>query len=194
MPFFSMVRRPRVETRRDTQRRSASIQKRWVCRFGRKRRRFLLLAWETRLPTATLLPVTSQTRLIKVPKFSELTNRRPGFRASKGPPLYQRARRGATWEFSPCPMRPPDRQGDGSGHKIGVARMGYQRVLSVALAALLLAGCSFPQSDRETNSLIVAFSVRASPFPQTTNNGCHPRSGDPARVCPRARAHRAAFV
>ena len=59
--------KPRVETRRLTQRRSPSSQKRWVCRLGRKRRRFLLLAWETRLPTATLLPVTSQTRLIKVP-------------------------------------------------------------------------------------------------------------------------------
>src|ERR1043165_7248 len=77
MPFFSMVRRPRVETRRLTQRRSPSSQKRWVCRFGRKRRRFLLLAWETRWPTATLLPVTSQTRLIKVPRISELTIRRP---------------------------------------------------------------------------------------------------------------------
>jgi hypothetical protein len=30
MPFFSMVRRPRVDTRRLTQRRSASSQKRWV--------------------------------------------------------------------------------------------------------------------------------------------------------------------
>src|SRR5262245_51276054 len=73
MPFFSMVRRPRVETRRLTQRRSVSSQKRWVCRFGRKRRRFLLLAWETRLPTATLLPVTSQTRLIKNP-INQLVN------------------------------------------------------------------------------------------------------------------------
>src|SRR5215831_17087358 len=66
MPFFSMVRRPRVETRSETQRRSVSSQKRCVCRLGRKRRRFLLLAWETRLPTAGLLPVISQTRDIRL--------------------------------------------------------------------------------------------------------------------------------
>src|SRR5262245_16392413 len=85
MPFFSMVRRPRVETRRLTQRRSASSQKRWVCRLGRKRRRFLLLAWETRLPTATLLPVTSQTRLIKHQKNQLVNYRIAGF------PAFERA-------------------------------------------------------------------------------------------------------
>src|SRR6202008_1319430 len=85
MPFFSMVRRPRVETRRLTQRRSASSQKRCVCRLGRKRRRFLLLAWDTRLPTATLLPVTSQTRLIKYPT-NQLVNVR-----MTGVPAIQRA-------------------------------------------------------------------------------------------------------
>src|SRR5215470_12713730 len=53
---------PLVVSRRVTQRFSVSSQKRCVCRFGRKRRRFLLLAWETRLPTAGFLPVTSQTR------------------------------------------------------------------------------------------------------------------------------------
>src|SRR5690349_22459021 len=89
MPFFSMVRRPRVETRRLTQRRSPSSQKRWVCRFGRKRRRFLLLAWETRLPTATLLPVTSQTRLIKFSENQCVNDQTAGLRPSKGPPLYQ---------------------------------------------------------------------------------------------------------
>src|ERR1700752_2375802 len=61
-PFFSMVRMPLVVRRSVTQRFSVSSQKRCVCRFGRKRRRFLLLAWETRLPTAGFLPVTSQTR------------------------------------------------------------------------------------------------------------------------------------
>src|SRR5689334_2595173 len=85
MPFFSIVRRPRVETRRLTQRRSPSSQKRWVCRFGRKRRRFLLLAWETRLPTATLLPVTSQTRLIKIPENQLVNRREAGF------PAFERA-------------------------------------------------------------------------------------------------------
>src|ERR1043165_6321391 len=96
MPFFSMVRRPRVETRGLTQRRSPSSQKRWVCRFGRKRRRFLLLAWETRLPTATLLPVTSQTRLIKHQKNQLVNYQATGFRPPKGPPLYQPAWSGAT--------------------------------------------------------------------------------------------------
>src|SRR5579871_4896671 len=62
MPFFSTVRMPLVDSRSVTQRFSFSTQKRCVCRLGRKRRRFLLLAWETRLPTAGFLPVTSQTR------------------------------------------------------------------------------------------------------------------------------------
>src|SRR5215204_1111946 len=84
MPFFSMVRRPLVDTRRLTQRRSPSSQKRWVCRLGRKRRRFLLLAWETRLPTATLLPVTSQTRLIKFSENQLVTNVRPDCGRRKG--------------------------------------------------------------------------------------------------------------
>src|SRR6188508_3212818 len=89
IPFFSMVRRPLVEMRRLTHRRSVSSQKRWVCRFGRKRRRFLLLAWETRLPTATLLPVTSQTRLIKFSENQCVNDQTTGLRPSKGPPLYQ---------------------------------------------------------------------------------------------------------
>src|SRR5690349_457266 len=99
MPFFSMVRRPRVETRRLTQRRSPSSQKRWVCRFGRKRRRFLLLAWETRLPTATLLPVTSQTRLIKFAKNQCVNDQTAGSRPSKAPPLYQPPSGRATTTF-----------------------------------------------------------------------------------------------
>src|ERR1700758_5877416 len=66
MPFFSTVRMPLVVRRSVTQRFSVSSQKRCVCRFGRKRRRFLLLAWETRLPTAGFFPVISQTRDIHV--------------------------------------------------------------------------------------------------------------------------------
>src|ERR1700730_2546719 len=65
MPLFSTVRMPLVLRRRLTQRFSVSTQNRCVCRFGRNRRRFLLLAWETRLPTPGLLPVTSQTRDIR---------------------------------------------------------------------------------------------------------------------------------
>src|ERR1700758_1386140 len=53
---------PAVVRRSVTQRFSVSSQNRCVCRFGRKRRRFLLFAWETLLPTAGLLPVISQTR------------------------------------------------------------------------------------------------------------------------------------
>src|SRR5687768_6318920 len=57
MPFFSMVRRPRVDTRRLTKRRSLSTQKRCTCRLGRKRRRRLLLACDTVLPVNGPLPV-----------------------------------------------------------------------------------------------------------------------------------------
>src|SRR6202008_2755859 len=66
IPRFSRVRMPLVVRRSVTQRFSVSSQKRCVCRFGRKRRRFLLLAWETRLPTAGFFPVISQTRDIHV--------------------------------------------------------------------------------------------------------------------------------
>src|SRR5882762_2846701 len=66
MPRFSTVRMPLVVSRRVTQRFSVSTQKRCVCRLGRKRRRVLLLAWETRFPTAGFLPVTSQTRDIRL--------------------------------------------------------------------------------------------------------------------------------
>src|SRR5579862_7393539 len=73
MPFFSIVRSPFAEIRRETQRFSVSTQNRWVRRFGRKRRRFLLLACETRLPTPGFLPVISQTRDIRTTlRFSNL--------------------------------------------------------------------------------------------------------------------------
>jgi hypothetical protein len=58
MPFLSMVRRPALDTRRLTQRFSVSTQKRRYCRFGRKRRLVLLLAWDTLFPTIGALPVT----------------------------------------------------------------------------------------------------------------------------------------
>src|SRR6185312_9042710 len=76
MPFFSIVRSPFAEIRRDTQRFSVSTQNRCVRRFGKKRRRFLLLACETRLPTPGFLPVISQTRDIRITlKFSNLETR-----------------------------------------------------------------------------------------------------------------------
>src|SRR5690606_26758740 len=60
MPFLSMVRMAAAETRSFTQRFSLATQKRRSCRLGRKRRRALLLAWETLLPVLTRLPVTWQ--------------------------------------------------------------------------------------------------------------------------------------
>src|SRR5471030_831654 len=61
-PRFSMVRKPRVETRRLTKRFSDSSQNRWVCKLGRNRRRLRLFACETVLPVLGPLPVTWQTR------------------------------------------------------------------------------------------------------------------------------------
>src|SRR5690606_34513189 len=58
MPSLSMMRMPFDDTRSLTKRRSLSSQKRCVCRFGRKRRRVLLLAWETLLPVVGRFPVT----------------------------------------------------------------------------------------------------------------------------------------
>src|SRR2546427_1172761 len=62
MPFLSMVRSACAETRSLTQRFSLATQKRRSCRFGRKRRRVLLLACETLLPVCTRLPETWHTR------------------------------------------------------------------------------------------------------------------------------------
>src|SRR5579863_8443781 len=60
-PNLSMMRMPLEDTRRRTKRFSLSSQNRWVCRFGRKRRRVLLLACETLFPVAGAFPVTWQT-------------------------------------------------------------------------------------------------------------------------------------
>src|SRR5258708_39532888 len=64
IPFLSIVRNPALVSRRLTQRFSLSTQNLRRCRFGRNRRRVLLLAWETLLPTIGALPVTTQTRAI----------------------------------------------------------------------------------------------------------------------------------
>src|ERR1700744_2351038 len=61
-PRFSMVRRPRVLTRKLRKRFSASDQNRWLCKLGKKRRRLRLFACETALPVLGPLPVTWQTR------------------------------------------------------------------------------------------------------------------------------------
>src|SRR5579871_1714412 len=72
-----MVRRPRVVTRKETQRRSDSSQKRWLCRLGRKRRRLRLFACETVLPVFGRFPVTWQTRdMAVIPKGPQ---KRAGF-------------------------------------------------------------------------------------------------------------------
>src|SRR5687768_14425230 len=62
MPFLSMVRNACAETFSLIQRFSLATQKRRSCRFGRKRRRVLLLACETLLPVCTRLPETWHTR------------------------------------------------------------------------------------------------------------------------------------
>jgi hypothetical protein len=51
-----------VDTRKLTKRLSVSSQNRCVCKFGRKRRRLRLFAWDTVLPVLGPLPVTWQTR------------------------------------------------------------------------------------------------------------------------------------
>src|SRR5690606_15743998 len=51
MPRLSIRRKPLRDTRSVTKRRSLSSQNRCECRFGRNRRRVLLFAWETLLPT-----------------------------------------------------------------------------------------------------------------------------------------------
>jgi len=56
-----MMRIPLVEMRNLTNRFSASTQKRWVCRFGSKRRRVLFFAWDTLFPAIGRLPVTWHT-------------------------------------------------------------------------------------------------------------------------------------
>src|ERR1700679_3470906 len=61
-PRFSMVRKPRVLTRKLMKRFSDSDQNRWLCKLGRKRRGLRLFACETVLPVLGPLPVTWQTR------------------------------------------------------------------------------------------------------------------------------------
>src|ERR1700732_538183 len=95
MPRFSTVRMPLVVSRRLTQRLSVSTQKRCVCRFGRKRRRVLLLAWETRFPTAGFLPVTSQTRDIRLPSEITAAWNRGGFPEPRFIPARRRDHKSA---------------------------------------------------------------------------------------------------
>src|SRR6218665_3476862 len=69
MPFLSIRRSAALDTRSRTQRFSVSTQKRRYCRFGRNRRRVLLLAWETLFPTMGFLPVTSHTRAMRTLRY-----------------------------------------------------------------------------------------------------------------------------
>src|ERR1700723_1558050 len=75
-PPFSMVRRPRVDTRKLKKRFSVSDQKRCVCKFGRKRRRLRLFAWDTVFPVFGALPVTWQTRDMAYLRTQESWNSR----------------------------------------------------------------------------------------------------------------------
>jgi hypothetical protein len=58
MPTLSIKRSAAFEMRSRTQRFSVSSQNLRYCRFGRKRRLVLLLAWETLFPDIGRLPVT----------------------------------------------------------------------------------------------------------------------------------------
>src|SRR5882757_7211434 len=95
-PRFSMVRKPRVETRRLTKRFSDSSQNRWLCKLGRKRRRLRLFACETVLPVLGPLPVTWQTRDMAKPLNLE---------AFRGAALYTRV---DPWRQDPPPNSGPD--------------------------------------------------------------------------------------
>ena len=68
-----MIRIPCEDTRRLTKRLSLSTQKRWACRFGRKRRRVLLLACDTLFPVAGRFPVTWQ--ILDIAPISNRQNR-----------------------------------------------------------------------------------------------------------------------
>lgn len=70
MPFLSTNRIALVDSRSFTQRRSVSTQKRWVCKFGKKRRRVLLLACDTLLPVIGRLPVIWHT--LAIPRIFRL--------------------------------------------------------------------------------------------------------------------------
>src|ERR1700760_2823383 len=61
-PLCSTVRIARVDSRMRTSCPRVSDNNDATCRFGRKRRRVLLLAWLTLLPDKTPLPVISQRR------------------------------------------------------------------------------------------------------------------------------------
>src|SRR5690606_6719860 len=61
MPSLSMVRMALADTRSRTKRFSDSSQKRWECRFGRKRRLVLRFECDTFWPETGRLPVIWQT-------------------------------------------------------------------------------------------------------------------------------------
>src|SRR3546814_7980653 len=69
-PFFSIVRRPLTVRRRRTAVPSTSLISEVSCRFGRKRRFVLLLAWLTLLPTNAPLPVIWQRRAMGILELS----------------------------------------------------------------------------------------------------------------------------
>lgn len=62
IPFLSIVRNAAFDRRRLIHRFSFSSQNLRLCKFGKKRRLFLLLAWDTLFPVNGFLPVTSHTR------------------------------------------------------------------------------------------------------------------------------------
>src|SRR5690349_15286314 len=85
MPSLSMIRRPALETRRETQRFSDSTKMRRFCRLGKKRRLVLLFAWETLLPTIGFFPVTWQARA--------MTHSLKGIEIAKAAIVYKKTKR-----------------------------------------------------------------------------------------------------
>jgi len=75
MPFLLMMRIPFAEMRILTQRFSPATQKRWVCKFGKKRRLVRLLAWDTLFPETGRFPVIRQTLDMAEPVLDGVNSR-----------------------------------------------------------------------------------------------------------------------
>src|SRR4030065_973169 len=74
MPFLSIVRSAAQDRRILPQRFSLSTQNLRFCKFGRKRRLVLLLAWETLFPDIGFLPVILHTRAMVLLQKNRIVN------------------------------------------------------------------------------------------------------------------------
>ena len=81
-----MMRMPLVETRSFTKRFSDSTQKRWFCRFGRKRRRVWFIAWDT-LGTGHFYTTTKNKRntpeKIEIKKYDPVVRKHVAYKEAK---------------------------------------------------------------------------------------------------------------